>query len=293
MQARFRFTAFAAAAFVIGCGSNAIAATPHNGWHYAIDDMTDGSGGSGYEYRGLAYKLTRKKLKIAISSGMALGGTAAGGSLNGGQANGEMFFNFSAHNLDTIAEHNDPLVLGVRFDAGNDSLGNVGGSNTTLGLFKEMTVGSLAGVNSGYASYASYVGAGFGRATDAMADLEDSNGDVIAYLGNGAIPGNMISGTKIANIALHNKAALTAMGVDFGHFGADPGGNHVYGFSVGRKHLPTGDFTAHMLQECINDGMAIKGSVPPNQNVPEPGSVAMIVAGVLTGGAVLFRRRRA
>ncbi|MGO8013264.1 hypothetical protein ACC715_37415, partial [Rhizobium ruizarguesonis] len=70
------------------------------------------------------------------------------------------------------------------FDSLNDSLGNLGGSNTTLGVFDQLAVISLTTANTGYSTLLSYNNSGFGRVMDAMADLESTTGDVTAYLGD-------------------------------------------------------------------------------------------------------------
>src|SRR6185436_2603878 len=107
----------------------------------------------------------------ALSSGMPLGGIPWGGTRNGNIAYGDLFLNFSSHNLDTPGEFNDPNVFAIRFDAANDSLGNLGGSNTTLGLFANVTPIDLMLQNSGYGSLQQYYNYGFGAASGAMGDL--------------------------------------------------------------------------------------------------------------------------
>jgi hypothetical protein len=268
-------------------GYGAQAATLYHGWNYAIDSNNDGSGGSIYEDRGLAFTTKGGKVYVAISSNMPNTGNVVGGALNGRVNHGDLFFNFSNHNLDTTAEFNDANVIGVRFDPFNDSLGNIGGSNTTVGVFDQLAVANLTLQNTGYATLLAYNNAGFGRGTDAMADLESTLGDVKAYLGDQAMYPTIAQGRQIGGITLLDRNQLNAQGLDFGHFGIDLGGNKVYGFSFDQSLLPGGDFTMHLFAECINDGMALQAS-----NVPEPGTYAMLGAGLLTMGT-LFRRRRA
>lgn len=255
----------------------------YNGWNYAIDAIggaEDGSGGAAFFDKGLAFTVDVNNVYFALSSNMPLGGNPAG-VLNGSQAHGELFINFSAHNLDTQAEFTDSQVFAVRFDANNDSLGNVAGSNPTTGVFNNVTAVDLSAANNGYASLQAYFNAGFGRAVDSMADLEDSNGDVPAYLSNGAMYPNISGGDRLGGITLLSEADLLLLGLDFSNFGAV--GSSIYGFSFSRALLPTGDFTAHMFQECINDGMALKGTT-----VPEPGTIAAVCVGLVA----LARRRR-
>jgi uncharacterized protein (TIGR03382 family) len=268
------------------------AASFFNGWSYAIDSQDDGSPSSGgiFEYRGLALKVDGSKVYVAMSSQMPQAGNPWGGALNGAVNHGDLFLNFSGHNLATAASFNDPSVFALRFDPLNDSLGNVGGSNVTVGVFGNVTVSSLTTSNSGYATLADYAG-GWGRTVDAMADLEDSvnaAGDVRQYLSGGAQYPNMLSGTKLGDIAMLDRLALASMGLDFGHFSADPGGNNVWGMSFDRNLVPDGDFIMHVFEECINDGMALRGTTA----VPEPGTIAMGVGGLLGLGMLMRRRRK-
>lgn len=264
------------------------AATLYNNWYYAIDANNDGSGGSTYEYQGLAYRIVGNTVYFAVSSGMPLTGNSKSGALNDNVGQGDLILNFSGHNLDTAAKFQDSKVFGIRFDSTNDSFSNTSGTpNNTTGLFKNITVTGLTSQNSGYATLQDYINAGYGRTLDAMGDLESSTGDVAGYFGTGQMLPNMLTGTKVEDITLLNKSQLSGVGLDFNHFGADPSGNNVFGFSLDRTLLPTGNFTGSLFVECINDGVAINGT-----NVPEPSTLALLGAG-LTSVCVVFRRRRA
>jgi len=279
----------AAAGTVIWAASCAPASAQfYGGWQYAIDSLNDGSGTSGsvsYEIRGLAYKEVGGKAIVAISSGMPQAGNVVGGALNGSINYGDMFFNFSGGNLDTQAKFTNANVFAVRLDGNNDSLGNTG-SNHTLGVYGNLTAVSLTTSNSGYGTLQDYINSGFGRTTDAMADLENSTGDVKTYLSNGTMYPNISAGTKLGDVTLLSRSNLGALGLDFSHFsGVDPSGNNVFGFEFDRNLLPNGKFTAHVFEECINDGVAI-------QAVPEPGTYSMMGLSLATGGAIFLRRRK-
>lgn len=274
------------ALLVAGAASPAIsqAGVSYDGWNYAIDSQNDGSGGSTFEMRGLAFRQSGGTVYFAVSGGMPLGGVPWGGTINNSIASGDLFLNFSSHNLDTAGEFNGAQVFGIRFDGANDSLNNVGGSNTTLGVFANITPASLSPQNSGYGSLQQYYNSGFGAASGAMGDLNTTT-DVVNYLGNGAMFPNIGSGTKIGDIALLNEAALGQLGLDFGHFGADPNGNSIFGFSLNAGLLPQGSFMAHLFYECINDGTALFGQTIPDTRidgspVPEPSTMTIALSGL-------------
>ena len=186
---------------------------------------------------------------------MPLAGVPHSGVLNETIAPGELYLNFSSHNLDTQAKYSDPDVFAIRFTSANDSLGNVSGSNPTLGLFKNLTVTNLTGAPYGYTSLQQYYDYGFGRTVGAMGDLNTTT-DVTNYFGNGTMYPNVATGTFVEGISSLDAIQLAALGLDFAHFPGALGGE-VYGFYFARSKLPTGAFSAHFFEECINDGIAL------------------------------------
>jgi hypothetical protein len=269
------------------------------GWNYAIDSQNDGSGGAeGFEYRALAFQELGGRDYFAISSGMPINGINWSGALNNNVGHGDLFINFSSHNLDSAAKYNDPNVFAVRFDSTNDSLNNVGTSNTTIGLFKNVTVTSLTTQNDGYSSLQQYYNSGFGRSVGAMGDLSSTT-DVINYFGNGTMYPTMKSGTKIGDISLLTRSDLNLLGLNFGQFGADPAGNNVFGFSFSESLVPEEKFTADLFFECMNDGVAIQGLNALDDvtiqaiNAPEPGSLVLWAIAGTCLAAWAQRRRRA
>ncbi|MHB1155564.1 MAG: PEP-CTERM sorting domain-containing protein [Phycisphaerales bacterium] len=281
-----------AASLLLSLAVNANAGTLHNNWTYALDSTNDGSGGSSYEMLAIAYKQVGSQLFFAFSSNMPITGNAESGARNGYISPGDLFLNFSNHNLDSAADFNDPAVFAVRFSQYNDSLGNQKShgsfTNTTLGLFSGITPVSMSSNNEGYSTLQAYINAGHGKNYKSMGDLQSTVNDVVPYLGNGAMFTNISAGTRDSGISLLNNSQLVTDGIDFAHFGSNYAGSEIYGLVVDASTLPAGNFTAHLLEECSNDGIAVFGNVTGGSDVPEPATVALFTL----GGLLIYKKRR-
>ncbi|MEC4804162.1 MAG: XDD3 domain-containing surface protein [Jaaginema sp. PMC 1079.18] len=295
-----RLSWFTGAALVLGTvaitAPNATAGTLHNGWNYGIDSFKDGTeyqsgrglvvgSESAFEFYGMAMKETEDSVIFAINSNLGLSGYSA--SVRGGSiAWGDLFLNFSGSS--TFDSATD--LFAIRFAENNDS------GVAELGLYSNVTTKSVAGVNSGHSSLSSYNNkvsnkswnkdSGswvYGDGDPSLADLASDT----SYLNQSGRTHNVIkSGTKIGDVQLISD--FSNLGLDFGYFGAT--GTNTFGFSVDKSLLPTGDFIAHILAECNNDGMALIGEISDAESVPEP--AGLVGLGVFGLGLWGQRRRK-
>jgi hypothetical protein len=104
-----------------------------------------------------------------------------------------------------------------------------------------------------------------------------------------------VSALEVFNVSAERKSASS---LNFEQHGAS--GDHTFGFSFDRSLLPDegGDFIAHLVAECLNDGMALIGKLPkvttrvevpdPVQEAPEPA----LASGLLLLGSLGVLKRR-
>ncbi|WP_008315429.1 XDD3 family exosortase-dependent surface protein [Leptolyngbya sp. PCC 6406] len=263
------------------------------GWDYAIDSFTDGHDSNGkvgaqsrFEFYAMAIQATADSVFVAINSNLnPISGATDSRASNGVIKYGDFFFNFTGDNL--TAANGD--LFAVKFVENSDS------GVTQLGLYGNVTGKNVAGQNAGFDHLNHHQNAVIKAGGSAnMADL----GQTDAYFGDGVnkkhtLVNSIASGDFLGGINLLDAAALSTL--NFGSFGAV--GTHTFGFSFDRNLLPDGDFIAHILAECINDGMAFVGKLPPRveipedpESVPEPASALGLLA--LGGLAIATRRQR-
>jgi hypothetical protein len=292
---------------VAGCALTAagMAAAPAyaNDWDYAIDSPDDGyelgtiGEESLFEFYGMAIKSTADQVFVAINSNLPWRGdyTHGGGANHVGY--GDLFLNFSGKNFEQAEADGD--LFGIRFTSHNDT-----NENLSLGVYKNVTSEDLTGSNFGFSSIKSHrddVKDEGGSANFADLNWRGTGGGYRKYFGDvdpdtRSFATSIASGERIGDVQLLNASQLA--GLDFGQHGAS--GDHTFGFSFDRSLLPDegGDFIAHLVAECLNDGMALIGKLPkvttrvevpdPVQEAPEPA----LASGLLLLGSLGVLKRR-
>ncbi|MEK8019385.1 MAG: XDD3 family exosortase-dependent surface protein, partial [Candidatus Parabeggiatoa sp.] len=245
------------------------------GWMYTKDSINDSTGtspefgvvrvGNAYfEIYGIAVRVDKDTVTVALNSRLPLGGVPYHGTLI---TWGDIVFDF------------DGTKYGVRFDATNDSLG--GGDET--GLYEVTELKSVSKANKGhtnFSTYESYVTQRSGEPS--LGDMPNLNN---GYFGNTApIPTSIKTGIKVANdgFEMLDATQLAAKGLDFAtNLGIpasayDPSnpysssnkkpanelGEYTVGFSFNRQDDMTGAFKAFIFTECGNDGILMNNSLP-------------------------------
>ena len=245
----------------------------HDGWTYFQDSAYDSTGGRAkFEMFGIAYKQDGDTISIAINSNMGLGGSAVAQSADGNTGYGDLMLNFG----DT--------QYGIRFAGANDS----GVSGT--GVFENITTTDVTAANDGWSSFESYANSVGSNATH-FGDERDA-----AFFANDAHrqSGNVLaSGDWVGGLTTLGMGELLDFGAAFG--GAEIG-TETFGFSFRRTEEMVGDFTLALLLECINDGLALDGSLMASEpeiedptGVPEPAGVVGLLGAVIFGGSKLRR----
>jgi hypothetical protein len=272
-----------AAAAVAGV---AIAATPNqanaftlNGWDYTKAGFGNGTGGSVFDYKGMAIKESADAITIAINSGMDLNGqTWNGGSGTRIINHGDLFFNFTGKSFKEASDAGE--LMAVNFAR----LGSESGATST-GVYANVKAKNTTIHNYGWHNTNAWKNAV--RGNNSYGDLtSDDRYFAGQQTGNNAILNAIGTGTKVGDITMMTQAELTSAGLNFGNFGIN--GTKTLGFTF--KKTPgfkLGNFVSNLFMECGNDGVAIRSSL--TKKVPEP----MFLTGIaVVGGLGLMRRRR-
>lgn len=270
----FGLTAAIALLAVSMSAKPASAGTLYQDWNYGIDAINDGSGGSKYDIKGMAIKETSDSIWVALTGGTPLTGNAESQVLGGSIGWGDLFFNFSGKDFQTANNAGD--LFGVRFAATNDA--KVG-----LGVYQNAKAISLATQNNGYGTLEQYYNSGYEKTNTLGTDISTKSA-AYNYFSKGSVGNVISSGNKVGDVDILSLAQLQGAGLNFNHFSAS--GSQTIGFKFNKSAVKTGNYTASLFLECLNDGVAVKGEL---NSVSEP--TALSGLGVVAG-ALLFSNRR-
>lgn len=255
----------------LGLANAAQAGTLHQGWDYSIDAFNDGSGGAGFEIKGLAMKETTDHLYVSVTGGTPLTGNSYSGAQDGNIGFGDLLFNFTGNSLN--AANDAAGLFGIRFAGTNDS------GVAQEGLYSNVTAKAVASVNAGYNSLQQYYNYGWER-QDTMGDLATKQ-EAFDYVGQtDAVLNVMDSGTFLGGLDFLSAQDAATEGLDFENFNAV--GTKTHTFRVDRSLLPSGNFLASLFIECANDGIALISNLASqedsSQDVPEPSAMLGLAA---------------
>jgi hypothetical protein len=267
--------------------------TLNSDWNIVLDSFTDGTTGddvsinSDYQMFGMAAKVADGQAYFAINANLGLGGKNNVGY-------GDLFFNFSDDSFKDASAA--AKLFAVRF-APNDA----GNGTTQNGLYQNVSAKSVTSTNSGHAGFQAYQNkvvnrggtVGFGDLTTAEAKeyLTALNGG--HQDGSHSIQNVIKTGDKVAEDGFAMLSAAELAGLDFGTSGVAKA--KTFGFKFDAAKLPEGNALITLLQECINDGMAMKAKfeapIEPGVDVPEPTSiVSLSLIGMALAGSKLRKQ---
>jgi hypothetical protein len=280
-------------------------------WQYARDaagDSLDLSGGRSFDILGMGILDDGQNITIGISANMGIGGhnvdnnRVCSGSTcypvpNGNIGWGDLFFDFTG-NREFGTSNDNRQLFGVRFAPGNDS-------GVSLGVYRNVYGVGVQTSNAGYRNLGRHYNSlptAHQQATTNVGDLAwndtywGGNGGRFTYSVNTeSMPNVIASGERIGDVNLLDQNALLANG-----FSGNLGGSQLFGFQFARSLFPNGQFIATLLEECLNDAIALRGNLtpppvvppppppePPATSVPEPSSIVALT----TLGAFLAQKR--
>lgn len=237
---------------------------------------------------------------------------------------------YDANGRPTLTRTRERYISGYKTIYRNETETYISGYKTTYenptaqlanGLYSNVITKDMTAVNNGYETMAQFVGSGSNAYGNSFGDV---NPTTLSYYNQSrSAPTNIATGTFQGGVTFYDD--ILSLGLDFqgglaanaaarginnlnnpNAIQADLGRNDVNTaklgtyttvFSVKRTADMLGDFTATLLFECMNDGIALMGGVasePPvvdEVSVPEPG----MMLGLATLGLAMtgVRRRRA
>ncbi|NJN49299.1 MAG: PEP-CTERM sorting domain-containing protein [Alkalinema sp. RL_2_19] len=247
----------------------------------------NGTGGSVFDYRGIAIKDSGDTITVAINGNMDLFGQEWGNGRNKKVINhGDLFFNFTGKSFKEASDAGELMAINFA------QFGSETGAGST-GVYSGVTAKNTTTQNYGWNNLNSWKNAvkQNGQNNNSYGDLtSDSSYFAGQHSGSNKILNAINTGTKVGNIMMMNNDQLSSAGLDFGNFGVD--GTKTLGFSFQKTAgFTAGSYIANLFMECGNDGVAIASTLRPNadKKVPEP-TLMLGLAGV--SGLAMMRRRQ-
>lgn len=262
-----------------------LASVFRDGWYYSIDPSHDSIafnfetnqlnvGNSIYEMYGMAIKENPEtgEIWVAINSNLPLTGRVVPDYVNGAYVPdnnigwGDLWFDFSGTgNFQTALDAGQ--MYGVRFSPNNDS-------GVSAGVYQAVTGASVVSENSGYWNLHSHNNEVVSH-TGLNAWMGDKrwNDDYYApYTAPGLRMPNVIAAqsqsNRVGDVTMRTEEELVAQGFSTDLFFQTA--SDIIAFSFTKPLGFVGDFVATILQECLNDGIALLGSFPPPPPNPDP-----------------------
>jgi hypothetical protein len=248
-------------------------------WDYSTAGIGNGTGGSVFDYRGLAVKESNDSITIAINSGMDLNGQSWNGSHGTEIINhGDLFFNFTGKSFKEASDSNQ--LMAVNFAR----LGTQSGAAST-GVYANVSAKSVATYNYGWNNTTDWSNAV--RGNNSYGDLNSSSSYFAGQqTGSNKILNSINTGNKVGDIMMLSNTQLSTAGLNFAANGAN--GTKTIGFTFKKTAgFKLGSFVANLFMECGNDGAAISSKF--KRKVPEP---AFMTGMAVVAGLGLLRRRQ-
>lgn len=262
---------------------------PPGDWKYTFDSFEDGAegqtvGGNSFEIHGVAFKQQGDMITVAIHANLPLDG---GVWTKDGVANhigwGDLIFDFSSTRRAARvgSKSVSDKVYGVRFATPNDS------ATAEKGLYRVSNLKNVSIPNAGF----SHLLGGSNHVIRAgktpslggypmTPEIRDSTGKVVAYdsshyfnsswNGTNQTPTSIGAGTLLSDLV--KPLEFNLQDLDFGaaetafveptslYNVSKDGKSAVISFSFRRDPAMTGNFTAYLFTECLNDGILVQGS---------------------------------
>ncbi|MBD2578364.1 XDD3 family exosortase-dependent surface protein [Oscillatoria sp. FACHB-1406] len=277
------------------------AAVFRDGWQYAIDPGYDSygsvngvikAGGTIYETYGIAiHEDADNNIWVALNTDMPITGNPTGPELclndgpcfpveNDSIAWGDLFLDFSGTGNFKQAFDTNKL-FGVRFAPNNDSR-TPDGSRLETGVYQVTAGANVAGQNAGFQNLEQNrrflkdpTLGNIGDLEPWMGDLAWDNPYYAPYTSRGSwsdpqtlMPNIIATGNRLGDVTIRSQAELQTQGFKTDWFFQT--GANIFGFSFKKTAEMAGDFIASLLQECINEGVALIGTVSPPTPTPAP-----------------------